>query len=341
MAIAGNGVISVWDIYNRIHRGDLEGLAFSQVHPAISNDGTLIVGTGSDRRIKIWDERHRLHLVSHPIASQDAMHVFARPAPAVSALLFSPSISILRRVDCRPSVAAFATTCWTAVLAAGGASSPSGREALDHLCQAYWPPVYAYARRAGHGPEDARDLTQGFFSHLLETGALARADPQRGRFRSFLLGAFKHFLAHERDRAKARKRGGNLTWLRIDDSAEPAAELANATADSRTPDRAFDERWAATLLERVLARLRAEFEQSGRLELFDPFKEFILGQSIEGGYAAVAVKLGMTEGAAKMTVTRLRDRYRRLLRAEVAQTLANPADADSELRHLLAILRGD
>jgi RNA polymerase sigma factor (sigma-70 family) len=241
-------------------------------------------------------------------------------------------------VDCRPSVAAFATTRWTVVLAAGGDSSPTGREALNHLCQAYWPPVYAYARRAGHGPEDARDLTQGFFRHLLETGALARANPQRGRFRSFLLGAFKHFRAHERDRARTLKRGGAAKWVSIDPATDNP-DNARTPLDPRTPDRAFEERWAAALLERVLTRLRDEFTQSGRLELFDAFKGCLLGQSVEGGYTTVATKLGMTEGAAKMTVTRLRDRYRRLLRAEVAQTLANPGDVDDELRHLLAILR--
>ena len=268
------------------------------------------------------------------------MHISAQPAPAFSALVFSPPIGISNRVDCRPSVAAFATTRWTVVLAAGGDSSPTGREALNHLCQAYWPPVYAYARRAGHGPEDARDLTQGFFGHLLETGALARADPQRGRFRSFLLGAFKHFLAHERDRARTLKRGGAAQWVSIDPATD-SPDNARIPLDPRTPDRAFDERWAAALLERVLTRLRDEFTQSGRLELFDAFKGCLLGQSVEGGYTTVATKLGMTEGAAKMTVTRLRDRYRRLLRAEVAQTLANPGDVDDELRHLLAILRGD
>jgi RNA polymerase sigma-70 factor (ECF subfamily) len=233
----------------------------------------------------------------------------------------------------------FATTHWSVVLAAGADAGHVGRDALEQLCRAYWPPIYAYARRTGLSPEDARDLTQGFFARLIEMGSLSRADPERGRFRSFLLGAFKHFLAHERDRVQALKRGGGVHWVRADpgtdgsDSATPV--------DLRTPDRVYDERWAAALLERVLGRLRQEFTASGRAELFDPFKDFLVGQPVEGGYTGVASRLGMTEGAAKMTVTRLRDRYRRLLRAEVAHTLVNADDVDDELRQLLAILRGE
>lgn len=157
-------------------------------------------------------------------------------------------------MDCRPSVAGFATTCWTAVLAAGGDSSPTGRAALDRLCQAYWPPVYAYARRAGHAPEDARDLTQGFFGHLLETGALARADPQRGRFRSFLLGAFKHFLAHERDRARALKRGGNIPWLRISMPSMPRLVGWSAELDAYGVAIGSNEVYVATGGEGVIIR---------------------------------------------------------------------------------------
>jgi RNA polymerase sigma factor (sigma-70 family) len=236
------------------------------------------------------------------------------------------------------TAARFATTHWSVVLAAGDASQ-AGRDALEQLCCAYWPPVYAYARRAGRSPEDARDLTQGFFARLIEMGSLSRADPERGRFRSFLLGAFKHFLAHERDRVQALKRGGGVQWVRLDPGTEGSGS-SGALADSRTPDRAYDERWAAALLERVLGRLRQEFAESGRGELFDTFKAFLVGQPIQGGYTSAASRLGMTEGAAKMTVTRLRDRYRRLLRAEVAQTLVNAYDVDDELRQLLAILRG-
>jgi RNA polymerase sigma-70 factor (ECF subfamily) len=234
----------------------------------------------------------------------------------------------------------FTTTHWSVVLAARQPDSPQAGEALEQLCRAYWPPVYAYARRAGHSPEDAHDLTQGFFAHLIETESFSRLDPERGRFRSFLLGAFKHFLAHERDRAQALKRGGGVHWIRLDPATDGSVS-AGAPSDVHSPDRVYDERWAAALLERVLGRLRQECAQSGRGELFDAFKECLVGQPVEGGYAGVAARLGMTEGAAKMTVTRLRDRYRRLLRAEVAQTLVNADEVDDELRQLLAILRGE
>jgi DNA-directed RNA polymerase specialized sigma24 family protein len=236
--------------------------------------------------------------------------------------------------------AVFATTHWSVVLAAGAEPSPAGRDALEQLCRTYWSPIYAYARRAGHSAEDARDLTQGFFAQLIGTDSLSRVDPERGRFRSFLLGAFKHFLAHERDRVQALKRGGGVRWVRMD-PASGGSESACAPVDLRTPDRVYDERWAAALLERVLGRLRQEFAESGRGELFDGFKAFLVGQPVAGGYAGAAARLGMTEGAAKMTVTRLRDRYRGLLRAEVAQTLVRAGDVDDELRQLLAILRGE
>jgi RNA polymerase sigma factor (sigma-70 family) len=238
------------------------------------------------------------------------------------------------------TAAQFATTHWSVVLAAGADASQAGRDALEQLCRAYWPPVYAYARRTGHKPEDARDLTQGFFTRLIETDSLSRVDPERGRFRSYLLGAFKHFLAHDRDRVQALKRGGGVHWVCVDPGSD-GAKSASSPVDLRTPDRVYDERWAAALLERVLGRLRQEFAESGRGELFDWFKGFLVGQPVEGGYAGVASKLGMTEGAAKMTVTRLRDRYRRLLRAEVVQTLVHAEDVDDELHQLLAILRGE
>lgn len=239
-----------------------------------------------------------------------------------------------------PTQARFLSTQWSLVLAAGGSSSVAGHEALEELCRAYWPPLYAFARRAGHSPADARDLTQGFFAHLLDGASLSSASPERGRFRSFLLGAFKHFLAHERDRQNALKRGGGLQWVPLDLSVEEAA-LAGQSETGDRPDSAYDRRWAAALLERVLIRLREEFALSGRAELFNHFKDFLLGETVGGGYAAVATHLGMTEGAAKMTVTRMRDRYRRLLRAEIAHTVDHPDLVEEELRHLRAIVRGD
>ncbi len=213
------------------------------------------------------------------------------------------------------------------------------RAALEELCRGYWTPLYAFARRSGHPPEDARDLTQGFFARLLEKRDMSAADPQRGRFRSFLLATFKHFLTHERDRAGALKRGGGIELLPLDPGAEEAGFLLYPT-DLRTPEHAFERRWASALLEKVFCRLREEFVASGRGALFDDFKGFLVGEPPEGSYAAVAARLEMTEGAAKMIVTRMRARYRYLLRGEIAQTVTTPAEVEEELRHLRALLSG-
>jgi RNA polymerase sigma-70 factor (ECF subfamily) len=213
------------------------------------------------------------------------------------------------------------------------------RAALEELCQAYWTPLYAFARRAGHSPEDARDFTQGFFARLLEKRDLAAADPERGKFRTFLLAAFKHFLAHERERAGALKRGGGIEFLPLHTEAEESG-FGSEPADLHSPEQAFELRWAAALLEKVLRRLREEFAASGRAALFDDFKGFLIGEPPEGGYAATAARLGMTEGAAKMIVTRTRGRYRLLLRSEIAQTVTMPGEVEEELRHLRAVLSG-
>ena len=178
---------------------------------------------------------------------------------------------------------------------------------------------------------------RGFSSGSSRSTKSPRADPERGRFRSFLLAAFKHFLAHERDRARAFKRGGGQELLPLDVAAEESGFVFEA-ADLRTPEHAFEERWAAALLEKVLGRLREEFVLTGRGALFDDFKSFLVGDLPGGGYAGVAHRLGMTEGAAKMTVTRMRERYRHLLRSEIAQTVATPAEIEDELRHLRAVL---
>ena len=231
----------------------------------------------------------------------------------------------------------FATTHWSMVLAAGGDSSPAAREALERLCVAYWPPLYAFARRAGHGPEDARDLTQGFFERLIERRDLAASDPERGRFRSFLLAMFKHFLAHERERARALRRGGGCELVPLDTQAEESG-FGHASVDWHTPERAFEERWASVLLRTALDRLREEFTLAKRPALFDHFKAFLVGDLPEGGYAAVASRCGMTEGAAKMTVTRMRDRFRHLVRSEIAQTVATTAEIEDELRYLRTVL---
>lgn len=246
------------------------------------------------------------------------------------------NVSILI-MDLAPSRAVFATTSWSVVLAAGGAQSTAAREALETLAQSYWPPLYAFARRSGCSPDDARDLTQSFFARLLEKGWLADADAERGRFRAFLLTSFRRFMGNERNRDRAAKRGGGCDFFSIDAGREES-RLDLDPPDFRTPELAFERHWATTLLERVLGRLQEEFAMQGRVEFFEGLKPFLLGDPPTGGYAQAASRLGMSEGAAKMSVTRLRQRYRQILRSEIAQTVTHAGDIDDELRYLRALL---
>jgi RNA polymerase sigma factor (sigma-70 family) len=232
----------------------------------------------------------------------------------------------------------FATTHWSLVLAAGKSPSTDAQAALEALCQTYWYPLYAYVRRQGHQPDDAQDLTQAFFARVLEKHYLQTADPERGRFRSFLLTAFKRFLSKERDREKVKKRGGGMKLLPLDFEAgerrynlEPAHEL--------TAEKIFEQRWALTVLDRVFARLRDEFDQAGKHREFESLKTYLTGEAGTPSYQAVAAELEMTEGAVKVAVHRLRRRYRGLVREEIAQTVAEPEDVDEELQHLFAALR--
>jgi RNA polymerase sigma-70 factor (ECF subfamily) len=231
----------------------------------------------------------------------------------------------------------FATTHWSLVLAAGKGASADAQDALAALCQTYWYPLYAYVRRQGHQPDDAQDLTQEFFARLLEKHYLQSADPERGRFRSFLLTAFKRFLSKERDRERTKKRGGGMKSLDLDFEAgerryrlEPAHEA--------TAEKVYEQRWALTLLDRVLIRLRDGFGQAGKEKEFNCLKVYLTGEADTPSYQEAAAGLGMTEGAVKVAVHRLRRRYRDLVREEIAQTVAAPEDVDEELRHLLAAL---
>jgi RNA polymerase sigma-70 factor (ECF subfamily) len=231
---------------------------------------------------------------------------------------------------------AFVTTRWSLVLAAGNSASEAARPALETLCRTYWLPLYAFARRLGKSPEDASDLTQGFFARLLEKRWIATADPDRGRFRTFLLTAFRRYISGEDRSDGADKRGGTVEFLSIDPTAE--ARLGVDPADWRTPELAYEEAWAGALLETVLARLRDEFAAHGRQAVFDALQGFLLGDPPAEGMAAVVSQLGMTEGAARMNLTRLRQRYRQILRGEIAQTVASPQEIEDELRHLIQLL---
>ncbi len=232
----------------------------------------------------------------------------------------------------------FATTRWSLVLAAGRDDAPEADAALASLCQIYWYPLYAYVRRSGHPVDEARDLTQGFFARLLEKRYLRAADSERGRFRSFLLTAFKRFLAKERHRARAVKRGGGRRMLSLDfEQGESRFRLEPVT--DITAETVYERRWALTLLDQVMARLRDDFERAGKREDFDRLKVFLTGEAAAPSYRDVAAATGTTEGAVKVAVHRLRRRFRDAVMAEIAQTVAAPEDVDEELRHLFEAIR--
>ncbi len=224
------------------------------------------------------------------------------------------------------------------VLAAADSQNAQSKRALEELCASYWQGVYAFVRRRGATPEDAADLTQGFFAELLEDKAFARADPTKGRFRSFLLGALKHFLAHVRDRNKAEKRGGKIEFIPLD-TALAESRYGSDVASTNPPEDQFDRGWAMAILDRTLGRLREEFERSGRGPLWDGLKGFLLGDETGRTFAEAAAQLRITEGAAKMTVTRLRQRFYALVRQEIAQTVSDSGELEEELRAFVGALR--
>jgi RNA polymerase sigma-70 factor (ECF subfamily) len=229
----------------------------------------------------------------------------------------------------------FATTRWSVVLAAGAdGSSPAVRRALATLCESYWYPLYAFLRSRGYSAEDAQDLTQAFFTRLLEKHALRHADRSRGRFRSFLLASLKNFAANEHDREVAGKRGGNTPILSLEiERVEGRFQMEPPTDE--TPERVFDRQWALTLLDRVMSRLQAETAaRSETPSSFDRLKTYLTGDQPQLRYADTASDLGMSEGAVKVAVHRLRKRFRDLVRDEIAHTVSSPAEIEDELRHL-------
>ena len=209
------------------------------------------------------------------------------------------------------------------------------RQALEELCRAYWYPLYAFVRRQGHQSHDAQDLTQEFFTRLIAKHWLEGLEPGRGKFRAWLLAAMKHFLCNEWDRAHAAKRGGGQMLLSIDEATAESRYLREPAAVDN-PELLYDRRWALTLLERVMARLREEFSGAGKSELFDVIKGTLTGDA--PSHAEIASRLDTTEGAVKVAVHRLRERYRAAIREEIAETVAGAAEIEEELRHLLAVL---
>jgi len=233
----------------------------------------------------------------------------------------------------------FVTTHWSVVLSAKELDPERSSQALETLCRTYWYPLYAYARRVGQSPADAEDLTQGFFARLLEKDYLKAVAREKGRFRSFLLTALKRFLANEWDRQQAVKRGGRAVIVPID--AEVAeTRFASDAAHQVPPDVLFDRQWATTLLERTMSALREEYVASGRARLFEHLQNCLARDESALSYAEIAAQLKLTEAAIKMAVQRLRNRYRELLRREIAETVSTAAEVEEELRHLFAAFGG-
>lgn len=236
-----------------------------------------------------------------------------------------------------PGAGTFALTHWSVVLAAGSSDSTHARDALETLCRTYWHPIYAFVRRQGHSPHDAQDLTQEFFARCLEKNYLGGVDRAKGRFRSFLLTCLKHFLANEWDKAGAKKRGAHPILIPINvQSAETSCGLE--PAESMTAEKMFERRWALTLLEQVLARLRAEYTRDGKARTFEQLKSTLSGERRSVPYAEIGARLDVSEGAVKVAVHRLRQRYREVLRQEIAHTVSGPEQVEDEIRALFAAL---
>jgi len=233
----------------------------------------------------------------------------------------------------------FATTHWSLVVAAGKRQLPNGESALAELCETYWYPLYAYVRRRGYSAADAQDLTQGFFATLLDKEYLNDADQDRGRFRSFLITALKRYVSKQRERENAQKRGGNRRRLSLDFEVGESHYRIEPSHEA-TPERIFERRWALTVLDIALRKLRQDYDATEKRRLFDSLKVFLTGET-GSTYKQIAEEHDMPEGAVKASVHRLRNKYRELIRAEIAQTVADPGDVDDELRSLQAALRNE
>jgi RNA polymerase sigma factor (sigma-70 family) len=231
----------------------------------------------------------------------------------------------------------FETTQWSLVLAAGGDDSGAARAALATLCETYWYPLYAYLRRRGTDAEDARDLTQAFLASLIERRDFKHLDRSRGRFRAFLLASLQHFLANDIARRRARKRGGAAVTLSLTlDDAEGRYRVE--PAEPSTPETLYERRWALTVIDRVLARLREEWDAQGRGGEFDALKACLLGETPPGGYAGIAERIGASEGAVKVAVHRLRRRFQTEPKRDIAETVSRPEEVDDEIRYLIRVL---
>ncbi|MBX7211280.1 MAG: sigma-70 family RNA polymerase sigma factor [Verrucomicrobiaceae bacterium] len=239
----------------------------------------------------------------------------------------------------QPVNGAFLTTRWSLVVRAGESDEKTAQQAMAELCRDYWKPLFAYARRRGLSPEDAADLTQGFFLHAIDGDLIQRARAERGRFRSYLLTAMQQFFSNERRRAQTQKRGGDALTVSMDEMLE-ADHFPNEPADTQTPEAAFDRSWAFALLDRVFVQLGEDYAKAGRMELFEKLRPYLAGKTDLPSYETVGAELNMSAGAVGVAIHRMRKRYGELLREEVAHTVAEPDQIDSELQQLLAIVAG-
>jgi RNA polymerase sigma factor (sigma-70 family) len=232
--------------------------------------------------------------------------------------------------------AAFATTRWSRVIRAGSSSQPDSQEALANLCGEYWGPLYHFARRKGHPPEDAQDLTQGFILSLLENNGIALANRERGKFRTFLLSAFCNYLANEHRQRTAQKRGGGRAPISWD--AECEEGFLQQASDRMTPELQYEKSWALALLDRVMRRLRSEYEKADRLPLYEAIQPYMSGAEGRPGYTRLSAALGMSESAVTVAMHRMRRRYGEFLREEIAHTVTSSEEVEDELRHLMHVV---
>ena len=231
----------------------------------------------------------------------------------------------------------FTTTHWSVVLAAGRTNEPQSAAALEKLCRTYWYPLYAYLRRSGYSEHDAQDLTQGFFAQLLEDRTIESVQREKGKFRSFLLRRLKYHIAHDRERASAKKRGGGCEVFSLD-SLEAEQRYRLEPRDDRTPEKIFEHRWAMTVLDQALTQLAKEFQESGKAALFERLRLFLIDEKGNRTYRELADEMGISEDAFKKGVQRMRRRYSELLRAEIAQTVSEEAEVEEELGYLRSVL---
>ena len=231
----------------------------------------------------------------------------------------------------------FPATHWTQVMAARRVGSTEAAEALEQLCGVYWYPIYAYVRRKGHSDEDAKDIVQGFFYHILERNLMGSADRTKGKFRSFLLGSLNYFVANRHDFENAKKRGGGMTFISLDGKA-PEERYALEPVDDSSPEKLFDRHWASDLLDQAMSRLREEYRQQGKAQLFDQLKPFLTDDTGSGDYAPVAAALDMKPGAVTTAVHRLRQRYAESIETEIARTVDSKSEIANERQYICEVL---